>query len=250
MKAKLSECVSPCSRPLRILVTAGPTREYLDPVRFISNPSTGTMGFEIARQARRRGHKVTLICGPTYLLPPRGARLISVETAIQMKEAVEKYFPRCNCLIMAAAVSDWRPSKRSSEKIKRSGASGTKKVSLELVENPDILKQVSRRKGRRILVGFALETEALMENARQKLLRKNLDFIVANGMKVGPASWPAPLPDRQAGRGPFGDKRLTAVIISKDGTAIHIKNSPKSKVAKILLDLIKTKSLSRHATLN
>ena len=120
---------------MRILITAGPTREYIDPVRFISNSSTGFFGYQIASEAVRRGHKVTLISGPTCLIPPKGAKFIPVVSALGMKRAVDKYFPGSDCLIMSAAVADYRPVTASSRKIKKEKAA----LVLKLVRNPDIL---------------------------------------------------------------------------------------------------------------
>jgi len=163
-----------------LLVTAGPTEEPLDPVRFLSNRSSGKMGFAVARAARRRGGKVILVSGPTALAAPSGMKFIPVRTAAQMREAVLENLPAASVLVMAAAVSDFRPKGVSPEKIKKSGAQPT--LSLEL--NPDILSEAGRRKGKRLIVGFAAETESLLANAQRKLAEKNLDLIVANDVSL------------------------------------------------------------------
>ncbi|HNS22497.1 MAG TPA: phosphopantothenoylcysteine decarboxylase [Sedimentisphaerales bacterium] len=169
---------------MRILVTAGGTREYIDPVRFISNASSGRMGYALARAALRAGHEVTLITAPTALTPPAGAKVIRVETAAQMFQAVKEQFPKCDCLIMAAAVSDYTPAKPSKTKLKKQVA----RLVLELKPTPDILKWAGRHKtksratgrGPQIVVGFALEDRDLRANAERKLREKHLDMIVAN----------------------------------------------------------------------
>ncbi|MFZ3208925.1 MAG: bifunctional phosphopantothenoylcysteine decarboxylase/phosphopantothenate--cysteine ligase CoaBC [Geobacteraceae bacterium] len=164
----------------QILVTAGPTREELDPVRFISNHSSGKMGYAIARAARRRGAHVILVSGPTCLEEPWGVETIRVESAEAMRAAVMACTPRSSIVIKAAAVADYRPEARAPEKIKKGGAS----LALKLVKNPDILAEVAAAKGSRLLVGFAAETGDLLANAGKKLLEKNLDMIVANDVSA------------------------------------------------------------------
>ncbi len=159
-----------------LLVTAGPTREELDPVRYLSNYSSGKMGYAIARAARRRGAEVVLVTGPTCLEVPWGVETVAVESAEEMREAVLARVDASTLIIKAAAVADFRPRLRSAEKIKKNGAP----VALDLVKNPDILGELGRIKGERVLVGFAAETESLMENAARKLAEKNLDLVVAN----------------------------------------------------------------------
>jgi len=170
---------------MQILITAGGTREYIDPVRFISNASSGKMGYALARAALRAGHKVTLISGPTSQRKPSGAKVVEVETAAQMYEAVKKHFGRCDCLIMAAAVADYTPAHRAKAKIKKSN----KPVTIKLKPTADILrwagkhKEVKSKKAKgkgQIVVGFALEDKNLRENAERKLKDKNLDIIIAN----------------------------------------------------------------------
>jgi phosphopantothenoylcysteine synthetase/decarboxylase len=161
---------------MRILITAGGTREYIDPVRFISNASTGRMGYALATAAIKAGHKVTLITAPTALCPPRGAKVVNVETSAEMFNAVKKGFIRCDCLIMAAAVADYTPAKKSKAKIKK----GTGPVTLKLKPTPDILKWAGRNKKKQIVAGFALEDKSIHKNAVRKLKEKNLDMIIAN----------------------------------------------------------------------
>lgn len=160
----------------RFLITAGPTREEIDPVRFVSNHSSGKMGYAIARAAWRRGAKVVLVSGPTALPSPWGVERVSVESAGEMHEAVMARVRESSVVIKAAAVADYRPVARAGEKIKKQGASMT----LEMVKTPDILAELGRLKGSRILVGFAAETTELLANARKKLEGKNLDLLVAN----------------------------------------------------------------------
>ena len=163
----------------RILVTAGPTEEPLDPVRFITNLSSGKMGYALARVARRRGAEVTLITGPTNLPLPSVDKVVQIRTAQEMYEAVLENFKKSTIIIKAAAVADYRPAAQAAEKIKKS----SQPLSLRLERNPDIISEIGKIKGRRILVGFAMETQNLLANARDKLKRKNLDFIVANNLR-------------------------------------------------------------------
>lgn len=161
----------------KILITAGPTQEPIDPVRFITNRSSGKMGFALAKMARRRGAEVTLISGPTYLSNPRrDIKIIYVRTAKEMRQMVMANFEECSIIIKAAAVSDYRPKTFSEKKIKK----GESPLIVELEETEDILKEIGKLKGNRILVGFAAETHELLENAKKKLFEKNLDFIVVN----------------------------------------------------------------------
>ena len=161
---------------MRFLITAGGTREYIDPVRFISNASSGRMGYALARAALKAGHEVTLITAPTALKLPAGAKVVPVQTAAEMFKAVKQQFPKCDCLIMAAAVSDYTPAHRSKTKLKKQPG----KLTLELKPTPDILKWAGRRKKRQIVVGFALEDRDLRANAERKLREKHLDLIIAN----------------------------------------------------------------------
>jgi phosphopantothenoylcysteine decarboxylase/phosphopantothenate--cysteine ligase len=206
-------------RKKRILVTAGPTREKIDPLRFISNYSTGAFGYAIADEARRRGCLVTLVSGPTALTPPAGVRCIRVESARDMRKAVLREFPSADCVIMAAAVADWRARFRK-EKIKR----GRGRISLGLAENPDILADLGRRKADKVLVGFALETEDLRKNAGAKLREKHLDLIIANRHReTSPA---------------FGDGAATVLMIDRFGNETNVSRKSKKKVAEIILDKV------------
>ena len=158
------------------LITAGGTREYIDPVRFISNASSGKMGYALAGAAIKAGHLVTLITAPTNLMPPGRAKIVRVETSAQMFTAVKRHFPKCDCLIMAAAVSDYTPIKTSKTKIKKSNTA----LTIKLKPTADILKWAGQHKKKQIVVGFALEDKALKTRAEKKLTQKNLDMIIAN----------------------------------------------------------------------
>ncbi len=161
---------------MNILITAGPTREPIDPVRFISNRSSGRMGYAVAEVAARRGHEVILISGPVSMKPPRKVKTVDVQTAKQMLEAVRKHLRWCQALVMAAAVADWRPAKIKTQKMKKKAGA----LLLRLKPTPDILKTISSAKGPRVFVGFAAETRNLLPEARRKLVEKSLDLIVAN----------------------------------------------------------------------
>jgi phosphopantothenoylcysteine decarboxylase/phosphopantothenate--cysteine ligase len=160
----------------QILVTAGPTHEDLDPVRFLTNRSTGKMGYALAKVAWRRGASVTLVSGPTALPDPYGVEVVRVRSAVSMLKELRQRFPGCQALLMAAAVSDYRVESLAEQKIKR----GAQSQQLKLVQNPDILKDLSSLKKEQVLVGFAAETENLVAEAERKLKEKNLDLIVAN----------------------------------------------------------------------
>ena len=203
-----------------LLVAAGPTRERIDPVRFISNHSTGAFGYEIAGEAKRRGFKVVLVSGPTVLKPPAGVRLIRVETALEMRSAFLKEFEKADSAVMAAAVSDWRVRTPAKSKIKKAGGCQT----LELVESPDILSEAGRRKGKRFLVGFALETEAFEVNARGKLKAKNLDIVVANKLSTA--------------KDVFGSGKTDVLIIDRSGRKVALRNKSKREIAKKIIEKI------------
>lgn len=161
---------------MHILITAGGTREYIDPVRFISNASTGKMGYAIARAAISAGHTVTLVTAPVAIKAPARAKVVHVETSREMFVAVKEHFVGCDCLIMAAAVSDYAPVRTSKTKIKKSEAD----LTLKLKPTTDILKWAGRNKASRIVVGFALEDKDIRKYAEEKLTGKKLDMIVAN----------------------------------------------------------------------
>jgi phosphopantothenoylcysteine decarboxylase / phosphopantothenate---cysteine ligase len=166
---------------MRVLVTAGPTREFMDPVRFLSNPSSGKMGYELAKEALRRGAEVTLVSGPTTLLPPVGAKIKKVTTAAEMKETVLRAFPRADAVVMAAAVSDFRFKDVLAEKAKKRDLTGA----VEIEQTEDILALLGKRKKNQVLVGFAAETGDMIGNARKKMAGKRADLMVANPVGEG-----------------------------------------------------------------
>jgi len=204
-----------------LLVTAGPTREELDPVRYLSNYSSGKMGYAIARAARRRGAEVVLVTGPTCLDAPWGVDTVAVESAEEMREAVLARVDASTLIIKAAAVADFRPRLRSVEKIKKNGAP----VALDLVKNPDILGELGRIKGERVLVGFAAETESLLENAAKKLAEKNLDLVVAND--IG-----------QEGAGFNVDTNIVKLLY-RDGKLEELPLMGKDELAGVILDRVR-----------
>ena len=204
----------------KILVTAGPTREFIDPVRFISNPSSGKMGFAVARAAEQRGGNVILITGPTNLPDPNNVTVVRVGTAREMALAVIEHMEDSEIIIKAAAVSDYRPKEQSGQKIKKE----KDELVLSLEKTRDILKEVGRRKKDRILVGFAAETENLEPFAEKKLAEKNLDIIVGNLVGV-PSSG-------------FGIDTNKVTLFYRDGTKEAIPEMQKDEVAHILLDRI------------
>jgi phosphopantothenoylcysteine decarboxylase/phosphopantothenate--cysteine ligase len=205
------------------LVTAGPTREYSDPVRYLSNPSSGKMGYELAREALQRGAKVILVSGPTHILPPPDARVKWVQSAEEMEREVGRYFPKADVLVMAAAVADYRFSTVSSQKIKKQKKSQT----IHLVPTPDILQRFGKKKGKKILVGFAAETEKIEENALKKAVQKNLDLIVANDISK-----------KDSG---FGSDYNQVTLVFPDGKSIRSRKRTKSEISKIVMDVIEEK---------
>ncbi len=213
---------------LNILVVAGATREPIDPVRFITNYSTGTMGYAVANTARNAGHKVTLITGPTHLKQPCGIKTITVITAQEMFKAVKARFKTADCVVMAAAVSDFRPEKYYANKIKRSSGMRV----LKLKKNPDILSWLGRRKGNRLLIGFCMETSNLISNARKKMRLKKADLIVANRIDARPA---CQLLGRQSS---FGPGVTTVFILGPERQSMELENVSKQKVSRILLEKI------------
>ncbi len=213
---------------LTFLVTAGPTREIIDPVRFLSNHSTGKMGYEIAKAIVKRGGRVNLISGPSSLKTPEGVQMVSVETAEEMFEAVKKAYPKCDVLIKSAAVSDYRPKTREAQKVKKE--SREEEIQLTLVRNPDILLEMGKiKEPGKIHVGFAAETENIMEHGKEKIQKKNLDFIVANDVT-------------EEGAG-FGHNTNIVYFIDKNGDFSKTEKMEKSAIAHEILDkvLIKKK---------
>ena len=210
------------NRKLTYIVTAGPTREPIDPVRFISNPSSGKMGFAVASEAKSRGAKVVLICGPTTLTPPDVDELIRVRQAIDMMGAVMEFIREADVLVMAAAVCDYRPACYSEDKIKK----GKGRLTLELVENPDIITGVCKVKQPVVVVGFAAESENLLENARAKLEKKNLDLVVANDITIPGSA--------------FGSDYNAVTIIDRNGNVESIDRSLKEEIAARIIDRIES----------
>jgi phosphopantothenoylcysteine decarboxylase/phosphopantothenate--cysteine ligase len=205
-----------------VLVTAGPTQEPLDPVRYITNLSSGKMGYALATAACHRGASVTLISGPCALPAPPGVKMIGVRTALEMYEAVMKNCKKATVIIKAAAVADYRPESVSREKIKKS----KELAGIRLVPNPDIIAELGSKKTGSILVGFAMETRELLANARLKLASKNMDMIVANSL-------------REEGAG-FGTDTNIVTIIDANGKELKLDKMTKSQVAHRILDHVKT----------
>ena len=206
-------------RTWRLVITAGPTREYIDPVRFLSNESSGRMGFALAGEAAVAGHRVTLIAGPVNLPTPPGVRRVDVVSARDMLAALRVAFEDADALYMAAAVADFRPRRRLAGKWKKK-EEGRGEAVIELVENPDLLATVARRKGRRRVIGFALETGDGTRRALAKLSRKNADFIVLNDASALNAS------------------RSSVVVLGPAGEVTRVVDRPKSEVARVLLGLL------------
>jgi len=210
---------------MKILVTAGPTRERLDPVRFISNRSSGKMGYAIACAARDAGHEVTLVSGPVSLPAPEGVSLVRVESAADMARAVFDAFPRQDLVIMAAAVADYRPVEISEKKIKKQPGDFV----LRLERTMDILAELGKRKcPGQILAGFAAESENLLENARKKLAEKNLDWIAANTVSDG-----------------FGTDTNTVTLLGRNGEALVIGPDSKARVAAKIVEIIASPPATR-----
>jgi phosphopantothenoylcysteine decarboxylase/phosphopantothenate--cysteine ligase len=201
-----------------VLITAGPTREKIDPVRYLTNRSSGRMGYALAEAALRRGARVLLVSGPTSLTPPGAAEITRVESAEEMREAVLEFLPTASIVIKTAAVSDYRPKVAAPQKLKRKGP-----VMLELEATPDILKEISLRKESQIVVGFAAETENVLENARQKLAAKRLDAIVVNDVS-------------REGVG-FDSDRNAVTILTQD-EVLEVPETTKWEVAQRVLDQV------------
>ena len=208
---------------VRILVTAGGTREAIDPVRFIGNRSSGKMGYAIAAAAAERGAVVTLVSGPVALPIPCGVNRISVESAAQMREAVLSAFPNIDIVIKAAAVADYRPETAAPQKIKKEST----QMTLELTKNPDILAELGQLKTTQFLVGFAAETQELVANAAEKLRKKNLDMLVANDVT-------------QSGAGFDADTNIVKILL-RDGSVEELPLMSKSELGRVVLDKIVAK---------
>jgi phosphopantothenoylcysteine decarboxylase/phosphopantothenate--cysteine ligase len=205
---------------VKVLVTAGPTREPIDAVRFISNPSTGKMGYALADAARNRGAEVILVSGPTQLPPPQGIEFIAVTTAAEMDRAVKDHAGRCQIIIMAAAVSDFRSSEISDRKIKKNIAP----LQVTLEPTKDILQGLGEKKEGRILIGFAAETDAIIANSREKLARKNLDLIIANDISTPGAG--------------FAVDTNKAIMIDRFGTIDELPSMKKAQMAALIIDKV------------
>lgn len=205
---------------IRCLITAGPTREFIDPVRYISNPSTGKMGFSIAEAAIEAGWNVDLVAGPVALEEPNGAILYPVMTAEEMFHQVDALFDACDVLIMTAAVCDFRPIMHHTHKEKKGDAS----MNIEFERTKDILKIMSERKAHQTVVGFSAETRDVVSYAKEKLVSKKLDYIVAN--EVG-----------KLGSG-FAADTNEVVLIAADGSSVKLGPSTKSAIAEELIQLV------------
>ena len=214
---------------MKILVTAGPTREPIDPVRFISNRSSGKMGYEIARVAAARGHHVILVSGPVSIEPPAVAELVRVQTAREMCDTVRARFPSCDAIIMVAAVADWRPRSTSAQKLKKAGMPAV----LELEPTPDILEQIRPIKGDRLVIGFAAETERVLEEGLRKLHSKGLDGIVAND--VSGTEW-----------GMDSDFNKV-ILLGRDGFRRELPKLTKAEAAEHILDWLPSCRATRPA---
>jgi phosphopantothenoylcysteine decarboxylase/phosphopantothenate--cysteine ligase len=214
-----------------ILITAGPTQEPLDPVRYISNRSSGKMGYALAEEAAARGAYVILVSGPVHLSPPRGVEVISVRTAQEMRDKVFENLADAGIVIKSAAVADFHLSKVPGQKVKKTAA----RVSLELDPTPDILAELGKKKGDRLLIGFAAETENLVQEARRKCESKNCDMVVANF--VGGAS--------DSG---FESDQNEVVLVRRSGEPIEIPRASKREIAGRIFDEILKLRLALHAT--
>ncbi len=212
----------------KVLVTAGPTREAIDPVRYISNHSSGKMGYAIARAAAARGAEVVLISGPTELAPPPRVKVAWVETAAEMMAAVLAEYDACDVVVKAAAVADYRMLASAGQKLKKTDD----ELTLTLTKNPDILAELGRRKRGQVLVGFAAETEDLVAHARAKLTRKNLDLMVANDVTLPGAG--------------FGVDTNIVKLLYPDGRVEEFDRMAKEELAGIILDKICDLMTNRH----
>jgi phosphopantothenoylcysteine decarboxylase/phosphopantothenate--cysteine ligase len=203
-----------------VLVTAGPTREFLDPVRFLTNRSSGKMGYELAAEALRRGAEVILISGPTQIFPPRGAKFSRIQTAEEMDKEVKKNFAKADIVIMAAALSDFKFAERGAQKIKKERL----KEDIRIVPTQDVARGLGKKKGGKVLIGFAAETERVVDNALKKIKEKNFDFIVANDVSREDIG--------------FESDENQVSIVFPDGRAIQTEKKSKLEISRIILDKI------------
>jgi phosphopantothenoylcysteine decarboxylase/phosphopantothenate--cysteine ligase len=213
-----------------VLVTAGPTQEALDPVRYISNRSSGKMGYAVAKAAAQRGAKVVLVSGPVSISAPANVTLVQVRTAQEMRAAVMEHLNEASIVIKTAAVADYYMAEIPAQKLKKTAM----RLSLALDPTPDILAEVGQKKGDRLLIGFAAETENLLEEARRKMMQKNCDMLVANQV------------NRQ-GLG-FEADRNEVDIITRTGRVVHAGPADKSEIAELILDQVATLRLQLHAS--
>ena len=204
----------------KVLISAGPTIAPIDPVRFITNRSTGKMGYSIAKEARDRGADVILVSGPTNLPTIKGIKTIKINTNEEMKLAMLSEYNDSDIVIKSAAVADYKPLEYSKEKIKKSEGGWN----LVLTRDSDILRELGERKSKQILVGFAAESNNVIENARTKIHKKNLDYIVANDITASDAG--------------FGSEDNRVTILSKDGETLNLDKMSKSEVACNIFDMI------------
>jgi phosphopantothenoylcysteine decarboxylase/phosphopantothenate--cysteine ligase len=214
---------------VRFVVTAGPTREAIDPVRFISNRSSGKMGYAIAEAALAQGNEVTLISGPAAIAPPRGATFVSITTSDELHDAVQRALPACDVLVMCAAVADYKPAAVSPRKMKKRNAP----FALRLIATRDILASLPKDNRRFLVVGFAAETHDLKTNAREKLLRKNCDLMVANDVS-----------GKDSG---MESDENEVVILFRNGETKKISRAPKRNIARELVKII-SKMLEKSLT--
>jgi phosphopantothenoylcysteine decarboxylase/phosphopantothenate--cysteine ligase len=213
-----------------VLITAGPTQEPLDPVRYISNRSSGKMGYALAEAAAARGARVILVSGPVHLPPPRGVEVIAVNTAVQMRDKVFEHLDDASIVIKSAAVADFHLAKVPDQKVKKTAA----RISLELDPTPDILAELGRKKGSRLLIGFAAETQNLAQEARRKLESKNCDMVVANfvgGREIG-----------------FESDRNEVLLVLSTGETIEVPRASKREIADRIFDQIMKLRLAVHAS--
>jgi phosphopantothenoylcysteine decarboxylase/phosphopantothenate--cysteine ligase len=211
-----------------VLITAGPTREKIDPVRYITNRSSGRMGYALAEAALRRGAHVLLVTGPTSIMPPDAAEVTRVETAEQMRSAVLQLLSQATIVIKTAAVSDYRPKSAAPQKLKRTGP-----VSLELEPTTDILAELAGKKTNQLIIGFAAETENVLENARKKLAKKSLDAIVVNDVS-------------REGIGVDSDRNAVSILTQDE--VVEVPETTKWEVAQRVLDQV-VKLRKRHKNL-
>ncbi|MFH0881014.1 MAG: phosphopantothenoylcysteine decarboxylase [Lentisphaerota bacterium] len=208
-------------------MTAGPTREAIDPVRYISNRSSGKMGYAVAAAGVEQNHEVTLISGPVALSAPAGARLVNVTSAAEMAAAVMEHFTGCDVLVMAAAVADWRPVHPGTQKIKKSD----QRMTLELEPTEDILLKILPMKSAQLVIGFAAETQNLLEEARRKLVRKELDLMVANDVSRTDAGFEVDMNE--------------VVFIERDGETRQLPFMPKVEVARHLVKWVEDRIVKK-----